>query len=101
MCEKCQRGPGDKPEGVVVDLDIIGSSLDGIELVRRINYQYGNGVVIGIISSSSDSIEINKAKNAGAQFWIVKSDDIEPRLEQFKADYPNYKNRTGIFKVYK
>ena len=101
MFKKFQLDPGEKPECVFVDLNIIGSSFDGIELVRRINYQYGNGVVIGIISSSSDSIEINKAKNAGAQFWIVKPDDIEPRLEQFKADYPNYKNRTGIFKVYK
>ena len=101
MFKKFQLDPGEKPECVFVDLNIIGSSFDGIELVRRINYQYGNGVVIGIISSSSDSIEINKAKNAGAQFWIVKSDDIEPRLEQFKVDYPNYKNRTGSFKVYK
>jgi CheY-like chemotaxis protein len=101
MFKKFQLNPGDKPECVFVDLNIIGSSFDGIELVRRINYQYGNGVVIGIISSSSDSIEINKAKNAGAQFWIVKSDAIEPRLEQFKSDYLNYKNRTGNFKVYK
>lgn len=101
MFKKFQLNPDDKPECVFVDLNIIGSSFDGIELVRRINYQYGNGVVIGIISSSSDSIEINKAKNAGAQFWIVKSDDIEPRLEQFKSDYPNYKNRTASFKVYK
>jgi len=101
MFKRFQFNPNDKPECVFVDLNIIGSSFDGIELVRRINYQYGNGVVIGIISSSSDPIEINKAKNAGAQFWIVKSDDIEPRLEQFKSDYPGYKNRTGNFKVYK
>ena len=101
MFKGFQTNQDDKPECVFVDLNIIGSSFDGIELVRRINYQYGNGVVIGIISSSSDPIEINKAKGAGAQFWIVKSDDIEPRLEQFKADYPNYKNRTCAFKVYK
>jgi DNA-binding NarL/FixJ family response regulator len=101
MFKNFQFSPNDKPECVFVDLNIIGSSFDGIELVRRINYQYGNGVVIGIISSSSDPIEINKAKNAGAQFWIVKSDDIEPRLEQFKNDYPQYKSRSGSFKVYK
>jgi CheY-like chemotaxis protein len=101
MFKMFQSSPEDKPECVFVDLNIIGSSFDGIELVRRINYQYGNGVVIGIISSSSDPIEIDKAKNAGAQFWIVKSDDIEPRLEQFKSDYPEYKNRTASFKVYK
>lgn len=90
-----------KPECVFVDLNIIGSSFDGIELVSRINYQYGNGVVIGIISSSSDPAEMEKAKKAGAQFWIVKTDDIEPRLEKFKTDYPAYKNKTAVFKVYK
>jgi len=90
-----------KPEVVFVDLNIVGSSFDGIELVRRINFHYGNGVVIGIISSSADQTEISRSLQSGAQFWIVKSDDIEPRLEDFKKDYPAYKNRTAEFKVYK
>ena len=93
--------PKGKPEVAFVDLNIVGSSFDGIELVRRINYQYGNGVVIGIISSSADQTEIARALQSGAQFWIVKSDDIEPRLEEFKSDYPQYKTRTAPFKVYK
>ena len=92
---------GEKPEVVFVDLNIVGSSFDGIELVRRINFLYGNGVIIGIISSSSDQLEMSKAINSGAQFWIVKSDDIEPRLEEFKKDYNSYKDRTARFKVYK
>lgn len=91
----------EKPEVVFVDLNIIGSSFDGIELIRRINFQYGNGVIIGIISSSYEQIEIAKAIKSGAQFWIVKSDDIEPRLEEFRADYESYKSRTSEFKVYK
>ena len=95
------QGKGEKPECVFVDLNIIGSSFDGIELIRRINHIYGNGVVIGIISSSSDRMEIAKAKSAGAQFWIVKSDDIEPRLEQFRKDFPFYRDRSGNFKVYR
>jgi CheY-like chemotaxis protein len=90
-----------KPECIFVDLNIIGSSFDGIELVRKINYEYGNGVVIGIISSSDEEAEQTKAIQAGAQFWIIKSDEIEPRLEEFKADYQGYKNRTLPFKVYK
>lgn len=90
-----------RPECVFVDLNIIGSSFDGIELIRRINYQYGNNVVIGIISSSNESTEQSKALQAGAQFWIIKSDDIEPRLEDFKKDFTGYKNRTAPFKVYK
>lgn len=87
-------------ECVFVDLNIIGSSYDGVEMVRKINKEFGNGVVIGIISSSADKIEIEKAKAVGAQFWIVKSDDIEPRLEEFKKDYDGYKSRTNSFKVY-
>jgi len=90
----------DRPECVFVDLNIIGSSFDGIEMIRKINFEYGNGVVIGIISSSEDSQEIDKAMAAGAQFWIVKSDDIEPRLEQFREDYKGYVDRVNPFKVY-
>lgn len=96
-----QSEPGSKPEVVFADLNIIGSSIDGIDLVDRINHLYGNGVVIGIISSSCDQLEIDRAVKAGAQFWMVKSDEIEPRLEEFKKDYPRYKDGTGIFKVYK
>jgi len=96
-----QTRPSGKPECVFVDLNIVGSSFDGIELIKKINYEYGNGVVVGIISSSADKSEIEKSKLAGAQFWIVKSDDIEPRLEAFKKDYEGYKKRSADFKVYK
>jgi len=91
----------DKPKCVFVDLNIIGSSFDGIELIRRINFQYGNHVVIGIISSSNEREEQAKAIQAGAQFWIIKSDEIEPRLVEFKKDYPTYEARTAAFKIYK
>jgi CheY-like chemotaxis protein len=91
----------ERPECVFVDLNIIGSSFDGIELIRKINFEYGDGIVIGIISSSNEPEEQAKALKAGAQFWIIKSDEIEPRLEEFKKDYLGYKNRTAPFKVYK
>lgn len=90
-----------KPSCVFVDLNIVGSSFDGIELIRRINFQYGNHVVIGIISSSNESEEQARAITAGAQFWIIKSDEIEPRLEEFLLDYPGYENRSNPFKVYR
>ena len=97
-----ENGPKeDRPACVFVDLNIIGSSFDGIELIRKINTDYGNGVVIGIISSSDDNREIEKAKSVGAQFWIIKSDDIEPRLEEFVLDYQGYVDKTRGFKVYK
>jgi len=95
-----QKNPDGRPECVFVDLNIIGSSYDGIELIRKINFEYGNNVVIGIISSSNEPEEQAKAVQAGAQFWIIKSDDIEPRLEEFRKDFDNYKKRTAPFKVY-
>jgi len=96
-----ENTPDDRPECVFVDLNIIGSSFDGIELIRKINFEYGNHVVIGIISSSNESEEQAKALQAGAQFWIIKSDEIEPRLEEFKKDYEGYRNKTNPFKIYK
>lgn len=95
-----QNSPETKPECVFVDLNIVGSSYDGIELVRKINFEYGNQCVVGIISSSSDQMEQARAIQAGAQFWIVKTDDIEPRLEEFKKDYQGYLNKTNKFKTY-
>jgi CheY-like chemotaxis protein len=90
-----------RPDCVFVDLNIIGSTFDGIELIRKINYDMGNGMVIGIISSSNEYEEQEKAKAAGAQFWIIKSDDIEPRLEEFKKDFGGYQKRNLPFKIYK
>ena len=80
LFKKWQKDSSGKPECVFVDLNIIGSSVDGIELIRKINFDYGNNVVIGIISSSNEPEEQTRAMQAGAQFWIIKSDDIEPRL---------------------
>ena len=101
LFEGWKSNPDGRPECVFVDLNIIGSSYDGIELIRKINFEYGNHVVVGIISSSDEPTEQAKAIAAGAQFWIIKSDDIEPRLEEFRKDYPGYRNRTNQFKVYK
>jgi len=101
LFKKWQKDSTGKPECVFVDLNIIGSSVDGIELIRKINFDYGNNVVIGIISSSNEPEEQARAMQAGAQFWIIKSDDIEPRLEDFKKDYDSYKARKAPFKVYK
>ena len=70
-------------------------------MVRKINFEYGNALVIGIISSSDEAEEQAKAVKAGAQFWIIKSDEIEPRLEEFTKDFKHYENRTAPFKIYK
>jgi CheY-like chemotaxis protein len=101
LFEGWQKDSDGKPECVFVDLNIIGSSYDGIELIRKINFEYGNNVVIGIISSSDEPEEQAKAVQSGAQFWIIKSDEIEPRLEEFRNDYESYRNRTAPFKIYR
>jgi CheY-like chemotaxis protein len=90
-----------KPDCIFVDLNIVGSTFDGVELIRKINFEYGDGVVIGIISSSDDATEQARAVKAGAQFWIIKSDNIEPRLEEFKKDFELYKKRKSVFKIYR
>lgn len=101
LFKKWFRGQLKKPACVFVDLNIIGSSFDGIELIRRLNFEYGDDVVAGIISSSDEETEQARALKAGAQFWIIKSDEIEPRLEDFRKDYPNYVKRVQSFKIYK
>lgn len=98
--EDLYRNGKPRPECVFVDLNIVGSSFDGIELIRKINYEFGNGMVIGIISSSNEATEQEKAKLAGAQFWIIKSDEIEPRLEAFKNDFEKFKDHSIPFKIY-
>jgi DNA-binding NarL/FixJ family response regulator len=89
-----------KPDCIFVDLNIIGSTFNGIELIRKINFEYGDGVVIGIISSSNDKNEQARAMKAGAQFWIIKSDEIEPRLKEFKKDFDGFLKRKLPFKIY-
>jgi CheY-like chemotaxis protein len=101
LFEGWQKDSEGRPDCVFVDLNIIGSSYDGIELIRKINFEYGNNVVIGIISSSDEPEEQAKAVQSGAQFWIIKSDEIEPRLEEFRNDYESYRNRTAPFKIYR
>lgn len=96
-----QANKGKKPECAFIDLNIIGSSFDGIELIRKVNKEYGNGIVIGIISSSEDHVEMEKAKAVGAMFWIVKSDNVEPRLQKFKQDFNDFKNGVKSFTVYR
>jgi len=101
LFKKWFNGQIKKPACLFIDLNIIGSSFDGIELIRKLNFEYGDEVVAGIISSSDEEEEQARALKAGAQFWIIKSDEIEPRLEDFKKDYPLYKERKGQFKIYK
>lgn len=98
--QKWKTGPEQKPECMFVDLNIVGSSFDGIELIRKLRAEFGYDIVAGMISSSSDRAEQERAREAGAQFWIVKSDQIEPRLERFKEDFESHCANALPFRVY-
>ena len=87
----------DKPKCVFVDLNIIGSSFDGIELIRRINFMYGNHVVVGIISSSNEAEE--QAEEMGRQvvdgYHFLVSIAPETKAAQL-PDYQRTINECGI-----
>lgn len=90
-----------KPDCLLLDINLIGSSFDGIEFARKVKDDYGNEIVIGMISGSDDDVDINKCKEVGAQFYIVKTEDISPRIKELKSDYEKFKNKTLPFKIYK
>ena len=92
--------PDKWPDCIFVDYNVLGSSFDGVELIRRARVIFGNSLVMGIVSSSSDENEQNKAKVAGAQFWIVKSEIIEDRLIEFKNDFSHFKDGSLAYKFY-
>ena len=88
------------PDCIFVDYNVLGSSFDGVELIRRARLLFGNTIVMGIVSSSADQHEQEKAKVAGAQFWIVKSEVIEDRLIEFKKDFSGFKDGSLAYKFY-
>lgn len=92
--------PDKWPDCIFVDYNVLGSTFDGVELIRRARGIFGNSIVMGIVSSSADQNEREKANAAGAQFWIVKSEIIEDRLIEFKKDFPQLKNGELAFKFY-
>lgn len=94
------KGEGKKPELVLVDAVLNNPNSDGVDLIRRINTDFGNGVVVGVISSRGEKFDLTAAQNNGAAFWLIKSDEIESRLEQLKRDFAGFKSRTLPFKVY-
>lgn len=92
-----------KPNCIIIDLQNKKSNPeDSIELVRKINYEYGNGFVLGILGGNSQVWKetVNKAQSYGASFWIEKSGDIELKLKEFKKDYKGFKEKSLGFKIY-
>lgn len=100
LLKDLKNNPDKIPDCIFVDYNVLGSSFDGVELIRRARVLFGYGVVMGIVSSSSDMNEREKAKSAGAQFWLVKSEVLEDRLVKFKNDFPGFKDKSIEFKYY-
>ena len=92
--------PDKWPDCIFVDYNVLGSSFDGVELIRRARGILDRSIVMGIVSSSSDQQEQEKAKAAGAQFWLVKSEIIEDRLIEFKSDFARFKDGSLDYKFY-
>lgn len=89
-----------KPKIMLCDLNIKGAKYDGIQMIDVINNELGNGVVIGIISTSdgtgeykgdprfSGMTEMEAAKKVGANFWIQKGGmELKDRFIEFSNDY--------------
>lgn len=99
MFSEWKENPNKTPCCIFVDLDLEKDSISGIELASKILAQNEN-IMVGIIANELNSEWVEKAKNAKAQFFMVKSHNIEPRLEQFKKDYNDLKENKNSFKIY-
>lgn len=87
-----------KPDLVLIDYNLKGSSMNGAELINHINTVEGNGVIIGIISTSSEKSEIETARNFGANFWVVKSADLDDRIIALRKYF--FEDNLKDFKIF-
>lgn len=61
-----------KPDFALIDIKLDDSPFDGIEFIRKVNEEYGNGTLIGVLSYSSDERDIKRAIKVGANFYAEK-----------------------------
>ncbi len=91
-----------KPFNVLfLDINLKGSKLNGLELLKKVRTELNGSPIIAIISTSTNKDEIELAKTNGANCYIVKSGDLvkfSERMTAFKQDY--LVNKTKDFKVY-
>jgi len=88
------------PQFVFLDINIRGSLEDGFQTLKALRGFKGNAV-IGIISTSADKSDVEKARSLGADFYIVKAGGLEPfvkRMGKFKRDFID--GGPAGFKVY-
>lgn len=81
---------GEPYEIIFIDINLRGSDVDGLELVRQIRATMNGFAVLCVISTSNRPEEVAKAKANGADAFIVKTGDLAEftkRLTGFKENY--------------
>jgi DNA-binding NarL/FixJ family response regulator len=92
-----KEGPTDI---ILLDLNLVGSTLRGPDLIKKCIEVSPNSLV-GMITTSSDTSEIEQMKQAGAMFYIVKSGvELENRMKSFDTDVKAGKIKKGAFTLY-
>lgn len=90
----------DFPDVVFIDL----SEKDinkGFLILHQIKQKYNGKLKVGIISSSEDILNIKKASDLGARFYVVKTGNINlfsDRVKKFKQDF--LENDVKNFMIY-
>lgn len=90
----------DKPVAYLVDINLVGSSENGLEFIRLVNQEYGNGILIFVLSSSKDEKEKALAKKYGANGWIMKSSDLLDTIPKVVSDIPEFQKGAIAWKEY-
>lgn len=82
------------PEIVFLDLNIKGSPLDGLDILKELRSSVTGNTRIGIISTSDNATEIQRCEDLGGNFYIVKTgriSEFEKRMRLFKERYIDQK----------
>ena len=95
------KNAGDPFGLIFVDINLKGSDKDGLELVKEMRTGTNGFPVICVISTSARQFEIDKARENGADAYVVKTGDLAQfaaRMTEFKTYYID--QRLKEFKVF-
>lgn len=88
-CAKAKEA-GEPYEIIFIDINLRGSDVDGLTLVKQIRETMNGHAVLCVISTSNRPEEVAKAKENGADCFVVKTGDLTEftkRLTSFKENY--------------
>lgn len=88
MLEKYKDMLPNKPDLVLVDLNLKTSPINGIEVIKTVVNDLGNDVLIGMLTSTTDKEERRKCKEAGGSFFISKNGpEVVDRLLKLRKHF--------------